>query len=61
MSFRAIFVAFYSCFADFSVNSPVFHEIWQTRFQKNPNIPENFVKLYEVFQKNYLTCRYSKL
>ena len=31
-------------------------------FQKNPNSPENFVKLYGVFQKlDHLTCNKLKL
>ena len=42
-------------FGDFSVNSkPI---ILKAIFYSNPNSPENFVKLYSVFQKlDHLTC-----
>ena len=34
-----------------------FHVFFQIIFQQSPNIPENFVKLYSVFQKlDHLTC-----
>ena len=35
---------------------------WASPFKQNPNIPENFVKLYIVFQKlDHLTCNKLKL
>ena len=52
-------------FVDFSVNcQPIFMKFGNIhiRLQQNPNIPENFVKLYIVFQKlDHLTCDKFKL
>ena len=50
-------------FVDISVTyQPIFMKLVKIIFQQNPNIAENFVKLYSVYQKlDHLTCSKLKL